>query len=199
MPNTGHYCENTKAWVCWGHMAADPATYFSKEDQPAWVTLKDPSHLRQEEISRFWDFWYSRQLAGKMGLVFSGCDKRDKRNHMGAGKKFFQAQKKGKGRAIAHGMPQENDGDKDDEDQDDDSIDEDDPDDDQDGSQDGSQPPSEDEETSQAGDHSMDVDGAAEAQSGWSFLLHQDFPINVSHTKDDRMVSSGAFPTWMLT
>src|SRR6266481_5214229 len=115
-------------------MAADPATYFSKEDQPARVTLKDPSHLRQEEISMFWDFWYSRQLAGKMGLVFSGCDKRDKRNHMGAGKKFIQVQKKGKGRAIARGMPQENDGDKDDEDQDDNSLDEDDPDDDQDGS-----------------------------------------------------------------
>src|SRR6266481_561587 len=94
MPNTGRYCENPKARVCWGHMATDPATYFSKEDQPAWVTLKDPSHLRQEEISMFWDFWYSCQLAGKMGLVFSGCDKRDKRNHMGAGKKFFQAHKK---------------------------------------------------------------------------------------------------------
>jgi len=57
---------------------------FSKEeDLPEGILLRDPSHLHQEEVFTLWELWTSRQKDGLVGLIFSGCDPRDKRKDMG--------------------------------------------------------------------------------------------------------------------
>lgn len=60
-------------------MAQSPTSFFKAEDLPEKILLRDPSHLRQEEVFSLWDFWTSRQKDGHVGLIFSGCDPRDKR------------------------------------------------------------------------------------------------------------------------
>jgi len=58
-------------------------SFFKAEDLPEGILLRDPSHLRQEEVFTLWELWTSRQKDGLVGLIFSGCDPRDKRKDMG--------------------------------------------------------------------------------------------------------------------
>src|SRR5882724_2649331 len=82
-PCPEHYCENLRARVCWKEMAQSPMSFFKAEDLPQGILLRDPSHLRQEEVFTLWEFWTSRQKDGLVGLIFSGCDPWDKRKDMG--------------------------------------------------------------------------------------------------------------------
>ena len=66
-------------------MVQSPSTFFEEEDLPPGILLRDPSHLRQEEVLTLWDFLASRQKDGHVGLIFSGCDPQDKRKDMGMG------------------------------------------------------------------------------------------------------------------
>jgi len=66
-------------------MAKSPKNFFRVEDLPKGFHLQDPSHLRQEDLLTLWDFLTSRQKDGQVGLMFSGCDPRDKRQDMGKG------------------------------------------------------------------------------------------------------------------
>src|SRR5467141_2060616 len=66
-------------------MAKSPKTFFRVDDLPKGFHLQDPSHLRQEDLLTLWDFLTSRQKDGQVGLMFSGCDPRDKRQNMGKG------------------------------------------------------------------------------------------------------------------
>jgi len=66
-------------------MAKSPKNFFRVEDLPKGFHLQDPSHLRQEDLFTLWDFLTSRQKDGQVGLMFSGCDPRDKRQDMGKG------------------------------------------------------------------------------------------------------------------
>src|SRR5882672_9620612 len=78
-------------------MVQSPSTFFEEEDLPPGILLRDPSHLRQEEVLTLWDFLASRQKDGHVGLIFSGCDPRDKRKDMGMG---LTRKAKGKGKSA---------------------------------------------------------------------------------------------------
>src|SRR5882672_12306443 len=64
-------------------MAQSPISLFKAEDLPEGILLRDPSHLRQEEVFTLWELWTSHQKDGLVGLIFSGCDPQDKRKDMG--------------------------------------------------------------------------------------------------------------------
>jgi len=66
-------------------MAKSPKTFFRVEDLPKGFQLLDPSHLHQEDLLTLWEFLTSRQKDGQVGLMFSGCDPRDKTQDIGMG------------------------------------------------------------------------------------------------------------------
>jgi len=89
-------------------MAQNPASFLGMEDQPEGAVLKDPSHLRWEDIDTLWNFWYSHQSDGEMGLVFSCCDEQDQPKHMGIHKKLARKKESSHGKQQAD-RGQEND------------------------------------------------------------------------------------------
>jgi hypothetical protein len=101
------YCDNKKARVRWKEMAKDPQAYFNAEDQPEDVTLEEPSRLQKQQVMALWDFWTSRQKDGQVGLVFSGCDKRDKGKRMASDSPSSSTivipRRKGKGKGEGEG------------------------------------------------------------------------------------------------
>src|SRR5882724_5723918 len=81
-PCPEHYCENPRACVHRKEVVHFPTTFLKVEDLPQGILLRDPSH-HQEEVLTLWDFFTSHQKDGNIGLIFSGCDLRDKRKDMG--------------------------------------------------------------------------------------------------------------------
>jgi len=70
--------------VCIGRDGEIPQEFFRVEDLPKGFHLQDPSHLRQEDLLTLWTFDLLPK-DGQVGLMFSGCDPRDKRQEMGRG------------------------------------------------------------------------------------------------------------------
>ena len=81
-------------------MAQDPASFFAQQDLLGGVMLKEPSHLRREDVDTLWAFWHARQVDGEQGLVFAGCDKHDQPKV--TPKKLAQQKKRGGGKQQAN-------------------------------------------------------------------------------------------------
>jgi hypothetical protein len=114
------YCNNSKARVRWTGVSENPGSFFELDNLPPNVILRDPSHLRTVEIAALWDHWTARQRAGKVGLVFTGSDKRDYREEGGKGK----GKGKGKAKADPQGFSETEEEEEDEEEDEDEVVDE---------------------------------------------------------------------------
>ena len=81
-------------------MAQDPGSFFALQDLPGGVVLKEPSHLRREDVDTLWPFWHACQVDGEQGLGFTGYDTCDQPKV--APKKLAQQKKRGGGKQQAN-------------------------------------------------------------------------------------------------
>ena len=94
---SGTFCSNKRVCVPWASISEKPDNFFAPGHLPAGVILHDPSHLRAEEVSLLWDLWIKHQREGSVGLVFTGCEVKDRRE------KAKKQDTKGKGRYVEVG------------------------------------------------------------------------------------------------
>ena len=76
---SGTFCSNKQVRVPWASISEKPDNFFAPGHLPAGVILRDPSHLRAEEVSLLWDLWIKHQREGSVSLVFTGCEVKDRR------------------------------------------------------------------------------------------------------------------------
>jgi hypothetical protein len=83
----GNFTQNKKAIVPWLELSADNSKYLSSDSLLADISLQEPTKMKMDEISAFWEHWRTQQAVGSVGISFQDAVPRD-----------FQQKANGKGK-----------------------------------------------------------------------------------------------------
>jgi hypothetical protein len=75
-------CSGSSRPVPWGVITASPSHYLEPGSVPTGFVVKDPSHMKTEEVNRLWNHWERRSAAKHKLVVFIKAKDSDIRSNL---------------------------------------------------------------------------------------------------------------------